>query len=345
MRYWAYMNGEVPGTFSVEELVELPGFSMTTLVCPASGSASDKNWRRASEFKELSHAFAGAERESKAPSPPDIAKLTANDADVDSLIDNASTKLFSHVADLMKELESSRDERVQFKALQRQLAALKDDLSGARERGDLLEARLARVPELEDALRKITTELEALKTAGSSKDQALAELRAGLEKMRSELEASRRKAQESANDLATRNRLIEKLSKDLSDKEISLAKSLGVIRRLEGSLRSMRPDARPASAEPEEHKQPPHPPKRLPPPPREPERPAPPPPELDDLVDEDPIEPPPQKPPRPHAVEDAPKPPAKLPPAPPRTRPAPKEPAKPQEALLKLLQKIFPEPR
>ena len=46
MKYWVYMNGEVPGSFTAAELAGLTGFSMTSLVCPAEGEILDKNWRR-----------------------------------------------------------------------------------------------------------------------------------------------------------------------------------------------------------------------------------------------------------------------------------------------------------
>ncbi|HEX4047989.1 MAG TPA: hypothetical protein VH309_09160, partial [Elusimicrobiota bacterium] len=46
-------------------------------------------------------------------------------------------------------------------------------------------------------------------------------------------------------DLAVRNRLVDKLSKELSEKELSLAKSLGVIRRLEEDLNRLCPEAGP----------------------------------------------------------------------------------------------------
>jgi hypothetical protein len=61
MRYWAYMNGEVPGSFTAAELAALPGFSMTTLVCPAQGEIAEKNWRRAGEFGDVAAALTARE--------------------------------------------------------------------------------------------------------------------------------------------------------------------------------------------------------------------------------------------------------------------------------------------
>jgi hypothetical protein len=114
MRYWAYMNGEVPGSFTAAELAALPGFAMTTLVCPAQGEIAEKNWRRAGEFGDIAAAVAARARVLPPPPPePEAAAAAAASmsADVDSLIDSASTKLFSHVADLVKELENRREER------------------------------------------------------------------------------------------------------------------------------------------------------------------------------------------------------------------------------------------
>jgi hypothetical protein len=70
--------------------------------------------------------------------------------------------------------------------------------------------------------------------------------------MKNELEATRRRQAEAYNDLAVRNRLVDKLSKDLTDKELSLAKSLGVIRRLEEDLNRLcpTPAAAPAAQAP-----------------------------------------------------------------------------------------------
>ena len=34
MKYWTYMKGEVPGSYEPAALAALPGFTMTTLVCP-----------------------------------------------------------------------------------------------------------------------------------------------------------------------------------------------------------------------------------------------------------------------------------------------------------------------
>ena len=244
MRYWVYMNGEVPGSYDAGELASLPGFSMTTLVCPASGEIAEKNWRRAGEFGDIAAVLTARERAS--PPPPPAATATASAAvsassDVDALIDSASTKLFSHVADLMKELENRREEKGLITSLQRHIAALKEELAQTRERSNLLELRLPRLTELEDAHRKTQAELESLHSGLLTREQSLNEARIAAEKNRNEADTAKRRLEETVSDLAVRNRLVDKLSKELSEKELSLAKSLGVIRRLEEDLNRLCP--------------------------------------------------------------------------------------------------------
>ncbi|MFI5351149.1 MAG: hypothetical protein ACHQ2Z_16515 [Elusimicrobiota bacterium] len=246
MKYWAYMNGEVPGSYAAEELAALPGFSMTTLICPASGEISEKNWRRAGEFGDVAAALAA--REDETPPPPPAATTTAAaaaatsaSADVDALIDTASTKLFSHVADLMKELENRREEKGLITSLQRHIAALKDELTQTRERSHLLEMRLPRLTELEEIHRKNQAEIESLQSSLLAREQSLNEARIAAEKNKNEFDAAKRRLQETVSDLSVRNRLVDKLSKELSEKELSLVKSLGVIRRLEEDLNRLCP--------------------------------------------------------------------------------------------------------
>jgi hypothetical protein len=245
MRYWAFMNGEVPGSYTAEELAALQGFSLTTLVCPAQGEISEKNWRRAGEFGDIASAIAQREQAAPPPAPaPSLssaAASTASGADVNALIDSASTRLFSHVADLMKELENRRDEKGLILSHQRQISALKEELSQTRERANLLEMRLPRIAELEEAARKDHSALVALQSSLATREQALNETRIAAEKLRNEFESAKRRLQETANDLALRNRLVDKLSKELTEKDLSLAKSLGVIRRLEEDLNRLCP--------------------------------------------------------------------------------------------------------
>ncbi|MDD5304319.1 MAG: hypothetical protein PHS14_14570, partial [Elusimicrobia bacterium] len=238
MKYWTYMKGEVPGSYEPEALAALPGFTMTTLVCPGEGEIAEKNWRRAGEFDDIVRALE-AHQSRTAPSAPLGAPPTSNE--VDSLLDTASTRLFSHVADLMKELETRRDEKSLIISLQRQISALKTELSSARETATMLEIRIPRIAELEESQKKDHAALAQLQTNLTARESQLNELRAAFERMRGDLDGAKRRVQETENDLGIRNRLVDKLSRDLSDKELSLAKALGVIRRLEEDLNRLCP--------------------------------------------------------------------------------------------------------
>lgn len=236
MKYWVYMKDEVPGAFEPAQLAALPGFGMTTLVCPAEGEIKEKNWRRAGEFSDLAAAIEAREAATPPLAPPQPAGT-----EVDALLDTASTRLFSHVADLMKELETRRDEKSLIVSLQRQIAALKEELGKSREQTTMLEIKLPRLAELEESLKKAHALIEQLQDQLAARDGGLAEARVAAEKARNEADAAKRRVNELNNDLAIRNKLVDKLSKELSDKELSLAKSLGVIRRLEEDLNRLCP--------------------------------------------------------------------------------------------------------
>ncbi|OGR90142.1 MAG: hypothetical protein A2V88_10720 [Elusimicrobia bacterium RBG_16_66_12] len=250
MRYWVYMNGEVPGSYEPEQLGALPGFTMTTLVCPAQGEIAEKNWRRAGEFDDIAKCVSSRAERSAPPPPPPAGPASSSAADVDSMLDTASNRLFSHVADLMKELENRREERALSVSLQRQISALKEDLAQTRERANMLEMRLPRIAELEEHHRKDHEALQSLQASLQSREQALNEARVASEKLKTEFEATKRRLVETQNDLAMRNRLVDKLSKELSDKELSLAKSLGLIRRMEEDLNRLCPEGLPGVSAP-----------------------------------------------------------------------------------------------
>lgn len=237
MKYWVYMNGEVPGSYAPGELAALPGFSNTTLVCPAEGEILEKNWRRSGEFDDLIKAM--TERDSKLP-PPERrtrdAAAAAAATDVNQLLDTTSSRLFTHVSSLMKELENRREERALTTSLQRQLVELTAELKGLREKSAVAEAKLPRITELEESVRRNALQIESLESSLKAREEGMSELRAQLEKTRMEHENSKRRLGEALNDLAIRNRLVDKLSRDLTEKELSLAKSLAVIRRLEEEL-------------------------------------------------------------------------------------------------------------
>lgn len=238
MKYWTYMKGEVPGSYEPDALVALPDFSMTTLVCPGEGEIAEKNWRRAGEFDDIVKAV-NRHQSMTPPSAPLGGPPTANE--VDALLDTASTRLFSHVADLMKELETRRDEKSLIGSLQRQISALKEELAGARETATMLEIRIPRIAELEETLRKDQASLAQALVNLTARENQYNEMRMAFERMRGDLDGAKRRVQETETDLGIRNRLVDKVSRELSEKELSLAKALSVIRRLEEDLNRLCP--------------------------------------------------------------------------------------------------------
>jgi chromosome segregation ATPase len=240
MKYWVYMNGEVPGSYTPPELVALPGFSMTTLVCPAEGEILEKNWRRSGEFPDIIKVL--HERDKNVPpSAPMAAQEAVMTTDVNALLDTASARLFSHVSDLMKELDNRREERALTVSVQRQVVELKDQLAQLRDKNTLLEGRMPRLSELEESARKNEDAIAGLEKALKAREEGMSELRMQLERARGDHDGAKRRLGESLNDLAIRNRLVDKLSRDLTEKELSLAKALGVIRRLEEDLNRIAP--------------------------------------------------------------------------------------------------------
>ena len=53
MKYWVYINGEVPGSYEPTELAGLPDFKETSLVCPTESGIENRNWRRAGQFPDI----------------------------------------------------------------------------------------------------------------------------------------------------------------------------------------------------------------------------------------------------------------------------------------------------
>jgi hypothetical protein len=240
MKYWVYINGEVPGSYTPQELTGLKDFSMTSLVCPAEGEILEKNWRRSGEFADIIKALHESEAR-KAPVVPAPGPEAAISGDVDSLIDATSARLVSHVSFLMKELAERREEKALTVTLQRQIVALKDELEASREKHLALEGRLTRIGELEDIVRKDETAISNLEQSLRAKDKDLGEVRQQANIAKNDLESSQRRLTEALGDLAIRNKLVDKLSRDLSDKEVSLTKALGAIRRLEEDLNRLLP--------------------------------------------------------------------------------------------------------
>lgn len=230
MKYWVYMNGEVPGCYTPQELSALNGFSGTTLVCPAEGEIVEKNWRRSGEFSEIIAVMQDRDA-ARAPAAPD--PFTG---DVNQFLDSTSARLFGQVSTLMHELETRREEQALLQTVQRQLVELQAQMQKTREKNIEMEGRMARLRELEEATRRDQERIHMLETGIKGREEGLAELRVQLEKTRGEADAARKRVGDTLNDLAIRNRLVDKLSRDLTEKELNLTKALGLIRRLEEDL-------------------------------------------------------------------------------------------------------------
>ncbi len=55
MKYWAYINNEVQGPYEKEELLKLPQFGNSTLLCPQSPvGEKTQDWKEAASFPEIS---------------------------------------------------------------------------------------------------------------------------------------------------------------------------------------------------------------------------------------------------------------------------------------------------
>ncbi|HAH06436.1 MAG TPA: hypothetical protein DCM05_07905 [Elusimicrobia bacterium] len=238
MKYWVYANGEVPGAYPPEELAAMPGFAETSMVCPAEGGIENRNWRHAGEFQELTEALSARKRAAAAPPAPTDRVLPAPIGPED-ILNDASSKIFLHVSDLMRELENRREERALTQALQRQIVELKNELLAARERIRHLEDRAALIPDFEVRERKL--------------QESLAETRQQLEKLplveqalktaHDEAEAERRRAEQTAGALERQKSVSAELSHELADKELTLARAFGIIRRLEETLGGIVPGA------------------------------------------------------------------------------------------------------
>jgi DNA repair exonuclease SbcCD ATPase subunit len=238
MKYWAYLRGEVPGCYSPEDLVRLPDFALSILVCPAEGEIAEKNWRRASEIPEILKAAGATDHEQNSAKPASSAST-----DVNAFIDATGTKLFQHVSRIVKELENRREEQELLRRLELEIMNLKSRVeeSDARliEKDAHLKSEKGRIADLEKSLSQEKDRAQALEASAAREGQQTAALRVAFEKLRAEQESLHKRLGDAQNDLAIRNRLVNKLSLELTEKELQLAKSLGIIRKLEEDLPQM----------------------------------------------------------------------------------------------------------
>jgi hypothetical protein len=68
--YWVYLNDEVSGPYTVEQMIRLRGFSRQTQVCQEDGSGRPSAWISPAQIPELSRIFEKADQRMEAPSRP-----------------------------------------------------------------------------------------------------------------------------------------------------------------------------------------------------------------------------------------------------------------------------------
>ena len=235
MKYWAYLRGEVPGCYTPAELVRLPDFAPSILVCPAEGENAEKNWGRASEIPEILQASTAPDAAQAAVQPASPAPV-----DVNAFIDATGSKLFHHVSRIVKELENRREEQELLRRLELEIMDLKARVEEADarviERESQIQAGKARIADLEKTLEQEKERGKVLEISSAREGQQTASLRVELGKAKADHESLQKRVSDLQNDLAIRNRLVNKLSLELTEKELQLAKSLGIIRKLEEDL-------------------------------------------------------------------------------------------------------------
>ncbi len=236
MKYWVYIDGKVPGAYSADELWRLSGFSSATLVCSAEGEIQDKNWLCAGEFSDIVQA--GKKQTSRPPVPPSAQNGLLAAENPKEALESAEAKIFLHVKELMSEIENARREKDLLASLQDQVEGMSRDLKQELEEKSSLEKKVAALEKDLSRLNRETRESsERLEALLKEKEEALSLVKAEFEKEHSQSERLRGHVKELSEDLAIRNGLVDRLAKDLAEKEKSLAQSLGLIKRLEEELR------------------------------------------------------------------------------------------------------------
>lgn len=245
MKYWVYLNGEVPGSYIPEELAAIPGVGETTMVCPAEGGIEERNWLRAGQFPELVDAIRHVENPPMAPQAPVPTPNVepGRPLDPNDILSDSSSRIFSHVSDLMKELENRRDERGMHQSLQRQVVELKNELLALRERNAYLTERSDLIPGFQDREAKISKDIESIRIRIQERDAAIRHAESNMAKALDEMEQAQRRETAVTGELKRQSETMEELAKTLAQKEFTLAKAFGVIRRLEEVLGEILPSS------------------------------------------------------------------------------------------------------
>ncbi len=242
MRYWVYLNGEVPGSYAPEELAAIPGFGDASMVCPAEGEIQERNWRHAAEFADIAGALSARRLSSPLPaSAPAPAEESSFPKTPDDILNDSSSRIFSHVTELMKELENRREERALSQALRRQVVEVKNELLAARERIRFLESRAALIPGFEDRERVLHEQLAKARGDLLELQEKFTAAQEGLKRRREELEEAASRIESQESDLSRKKTVVEELSRQLAEKELTLARSFGIIRKLESMLGDILP--------------------------------------------------------------------------------------------------------
>lgn len=246
MRYWVYINGEVPGSYEPEELAAIPGFGDAALVCPASSDLAERRWERAGVFPDIVQAL---HENVKAPLTPLKAPPATRAEDPvrplspDDVLNDSSQRIFRHVTELMKELENRREERALTQSLQRRVGELTNELNALRERATYLQGRADLIPGFQDRERELQEALARARADLHETRGGAERLDADLAKTTSDLLNTRRHLEDAKTESADREKHLSQISKRLAEKEASLAKAFGVIRRLEETLGELLPGA------------------------------------------------------------------------------------------------------
>ena len=79
-RYWLYLNDEVAGPYTVEQMIRTRGFSRQTLVCVDDHSGKPGSWISPADIPELAHIFKAVDEVHDRPVPPSSPKAVPKPA-------------------------------------------------------------------------------------------------------------------------------------------------------------------------------------------------------------------------------------------------------------------------